>query len=65
MYMLHPLFILVLLNGLGDKILHASKAPILVLGLICYVCIFVASYLSLKFFETPARQRIDAIKVFQ
>lgn len=61
-YMVHAIFILVLMNVLGDKILHAGPKVMLVIAACCFVCIAVASYLSFRFIETPARRKIDNLR---
>ncbi len=63
-YMIHALFITVLMNAIGDKSLHGALAHMLGLSFLCYGCIFVASYLSYRFVETPARRKIDGIVIW-
>ena len=63
-YMLHGIFILLIMNGLGDKVLHAKFGLMLLLSILCYVCIFLASYFSFNFIETPGRRWIDALALF-
>lgn len=61
MYMWHPIFILVLLNALGDKILNLAPGPMIALAVATYALILVWSYLSLVLFENPARRWIDGL----
>jgi peptidoglycan/LPS O-acetylase OafA/YrhL len=60
-YMWHMLFISFLLNGLGDKFTHANRSTAVILVIACYISIFIVSYLSFFFIETPARRWIDKI----
>jgi peptidoglycan/LPS O-acetylase OafA/YrhL len=63
MYMLHPIIILVLVNALGDKLLKLEPLPLGLLTLASYGVIYLASLISFKLFETPARQWIDGLKL--
>jgi peptidoglycan/LPS O-acetylase OafA/YrhL len=58
-YMWHSLVILIVMNAIGDKLLHASTGLTCVLGLCSYAIIFGVSYLSYFAVETPARRFID------
>jgi peptidoglycan/LPS O-acetylase OafA/YrhL len=60
-YMTHYLIIMVMLNGVGDKLLHLSGLAILPLTLFTYAVILAVSYLSYQYFETPARRWIDRL----
>ena len=60
-YMWHSLFILVMLNAIGDKYLGLTGMNMIVLAAICYATILVWSYLSLRIFEAPARRWIDRL----
>lgn len=64
-YMLHLVFILVLVNALGDKLLKLSVLPLSLLTLATYLIIVFVSLLSYKLFETPARRYIDGLKLMQ
>ncbi len=64
MYMWHSILILVMMNAIGDKLLHAGTGLMLVIGVVCYVSIFVISYVSYVFIETPARRWIDSLQFF-
>ncbi|MES2194877.1 MAG: acyltransferase [Pseudomonadota bacterium] len=64
MYMWHSILITVLLNAVGDKLLHAGTGPMLAIGAVCYAGILVVSYLSYVFVETPARRWIDSLRLF-
>ncbi|GAC1569504.1 MAG: acyltransferase [Novosphingobium sp.] len=63
-YMLHALVIVLLLNGLADKVLHLGLPGMVVVTLLTWSVIGVASLISLQLFETPMRRRIDAWKLF-
>ncbi len=63
-YMLHGLAILVIVNGLADKILGIGMPGIAVVMLVTYVIIGIASRMSLDLFETPARRWIDGVQLF-
>jgi peptidoglycan/LPS O-acetylase OafA/YrhL len=58
-YMWHGLVIFVVMNILGDKLLHAGTALTAVLACITYALIVGTSYLSFFWIETPARKWID------
>lgn len=60
-YMWHIFFILVLLNMVGDKLLHGRLSVLIPLFALCYVGIAIWSYFSFVFFETPARRAIDTL----
>lgn len=64
-YMWHALFILVLLNGIGDKLLHGNIASRIVLVPLCYGGILICSYFSFLYIETPARRWIDSLSLFE
>lgn len=58
-YMWHNIFILVIMNALGDKLLHLSGWKAIALGVFTYAVIMVVSYLSLTVIETPARRWLE------
>lgn len=58
-YMWHSLIILILMNGIGDKLLHASPALMFAIMVVCYVTILLVSYVSFFYIETPARIWVD------
>jgi peptidoglycan/LPS O-acetylase OafA/YrhL len=58
-YMWHGLFILVLMNAVGDKLLHAQPIVMALLAIVCWASIFFASYLSFFYVENPARRWVD------
>ncbi len=60
-YMWHSIFILVIVNIVGDKILHLNFWPMLALCGLCYGLIGFGSYLSLILIETPARRWVDGL----
>jgi peptidoglycan/LPS O-acetylase OafA/YrhL len=60
-YMWHGLFILVIMNAIGDKLLHGAGWTMIGLTALCYGGIFVCSYLSFIFIETPARRWVDQL----
>jgi peptidoglycan/LPS O-acetylase OafA/YrhL len=64
-YMWHMILVLIFLNAFGSKLLHEHMISAALIGGSCYICIFAISYLSFFFIETPARRRIDAIKLFK
>lgn len=59
MYMWHGLIILVVMNAIGDKLIHAGSGVMILLSAICYATIFAVSYFSYFAIETPARRYID------
>ena len=63
-YMWHSILITVLMNGIGDKVLHAGSGPMIVIGALCYAGIFAVSCISYLFIETPARRWIDGLALF-
>jgi peptidoglycan/LPS O-acetylase OafA/YrhL len=63
-YMWHSILIMVFMNAIGDRLLHAGTGLMLVVGAACYVTIFVISCISFVFIETPARRWIDSLKLF-
>ena len=63
LYMWHGLFILVIMNAIGDKLLHGAALSTFFLATICYISIFITSYFSLNLIETPARRWIDGLKL--
>ena len=64
-YMWHLLFISFLLNAIGDKFLHGNALFTAILVVTCYICIFITSYLSFFYIETPARRWIDKKNLFK
>jgi peptidoglycan/LPS O-acetylase OafA/YrhL len=64
LYMWHSILITILMNAMGDKLLHAGTGLMLVIGAACYGSIFVVSYISYLFIETPARRWIDSFEFF-
>lgn len=65
LYMWHSLFILVLMNALGDKLLHGASWPMIALTITCYASLLVWSYISLLWIETPARRWIDGLRLMR
>lgn len=63
-YMLHALIIVVLLNGLADKVLRLGVPSMVLVTLLTWVIIALAGLISLQLFETPMRRRIDAWSIF-
>jgi peptidoglycan/LPS O-acetylase OafA/YrhL len=63
-YMWHSILITVLMNGIGDKLLHAGSGLMLVIGVACYAGILAVSCISYLFIETPARRWIDGLALF-
>jgi peptidoglycan/LPS O-acetylase OafA/YrhL len=60
-YMWHLLLILLLTNAVGQQFLGGNALSMTILGIACYIIIFIISYLSFFFIETPARRWIDRI----
>lgn len=65
LYMLHGLFIMIIMNAIGDKLLHLGTVPMLVLGGITYLLLFLASVISYQLYETPVRRWIDHLPIFE
>ena len=63
-YMWHSILIMVFMNAIGDRLLHAGTGLMLVVGAACYATIFVISCISFAFIETPAHRWIDSLKLF-
>src|SRR5205823_1790123 len=61
-YMLHTLVIVVLLNGIADRILDTHGLVRNLLVLIAFGMVWPVSYLSLVLFEKPARRWISGAK---
>jgi peptidoglycan/LPS O-acetylase OafA/YrhL len=55
-YMLHPLVMIVLLNTVADRVLHTYGWQTNVLVAMAFLAVWPVSYLSLIFFERPARR---------
>ncbi|MBO0733595.1 MAG: acyltransferase [Methylocapsa sp.] len=64
-YMWHLVFILIWMYSIGDVFLytHSFSAPIIAGA--CYVNIFIVSYFSFFFIETPARRWIDKLNLIK
>ncbi len=58
-YMWHGIIILIFVNGLCDKILKLTGIYMAFALLMCYLFIFVVSYFSYFYFESPIRRWID------
>lgn len=63
-YMWHLLFILSFVT-FGSTLLHRHLFLSALVAAACYTCIFIMSYLSFFFIETPARRWVDAIALFK
>ena len=63
-YMLHALIIVIVLNGLADKLLHLGVPAMIAVTLLTWALLAIAALISLQMFETPMRRRIDALKLF-
>ena len=63
-YMLHALIIVLVLNGLADKLLHLGLPAMVIVTLLTWAIIAFVGLVSLQAFETPMRRRIDAWKLF-
>jgi peptidoglycan/LPS O-acetylase OafA/YrhL len=64
-YMWHMILVLIFLNTFGSELLHGHMLTAAIVASACYLCIFIISYLSYFFIETPARRWIDGIKLFK
>lgn len=64
-YMWHMLFISFLLNVIGDIFINTNRFSASLLIVACYSSIFLISYLSFFFIETPARRWVDKIPLFK
>lgn len=60
-YMWHSLIVLVVMNAVADKLIHASLGLMSVFCTICYAIVFVVAYFSYFVIETPARRYIDGL----
>lgn len=60
-YMWHGLFILVVMNAIGDKLLHARPIAMIPLAAVCWGAIALASYVSFSYIENPARRWVDGL----
>lgn len=58
-YMWHLLIILIVINAVAEKLVHASTSSMSAFCVMCYAIIFAIAYLSYFFIETPARRYID------
>jgi len=58
-YMWHTLFIILVPNAIGDKILHLEPLPMSFLLLLTYALIFFASLISYIYWEEPLRRIIN------
>ncbi|WP_271585173.1 hypothetical protein [Bradyrhizobium sp. CCBAU 45389] len=59
--MWHSLIVLMVMNAVADKLIHASPSWMLMFCVICYAIIFVVAYFSYFVIETPARRYIDSL----
>ncbi len=59
LYLWHVLVIMVLMNGIADKLMRGNTAVLVVCTVLTYVGIAILSYLSWRYFETPARIWLD------
>jgi peptidoglycan/LPS O-acetylase OafA/YrhL len=64
-YMWHLILILMFLSAFGSELLIGHMFTAALVAAACYICIFVISYLSFFYIETPARRWVDGIKLFQ
>lgn len=60
-YMLHGLVLMALVNAIGDKWLGLPPLPLTLLLIVALGIILLASLVSYKFVETPARRYIDRL----
>jgi peptidoglycan/LPS O-acetylase OafA/YrhL len=62
-YMWHMVIVTLLLNSLGDKLLHLIGLPMVLMGIFCYAALGFVSYWSYKYYETPVRRKLDRWKI--
>lgn len=62
LYMLHPIVILVLLNGLADKYLQLGWPGMIAATLFTWGLMIPLGYISLAYFENPARRWVNALR---
>ena len=62
-YMLHLLVVIVVLNGLADRILHTHGLTRNLLVAVAFVTVWPVSYLSLVLFERPAREWLGGVRL--
>lgn len=60
-YLWHGLFVTAMLNAVADKLLGGSTTNMMIIAAICFPSLIAWSYLSWRYFETPARQWIDTL----
>lgn len=62
LYMLHQLVLIVVVVGLGERVLHLEGMQLVLPVLAAFFICIVLAYLSLVFFETPCRRLISGLK---
>jgi peptidoglycan/LPS O-acetylase OafA/YrhL len=65
LYMIHPLVQTLVLNVIGSKILHLQGGTALIFAYATVLFLVALSYLSLVWFETPARKWVRSALTFQ
>lgn len=60
-YLWHPFFIMICLNAIAEKALHRSQTGLAAMTTVMISSILAWSYISWRYFENPARRRIDAL----
>lgn len=63
-YMWHWLFILIIMNIVGDKLLNGQGLVMAALAIATYLSVLAWSYISFQWIETPARRYIDRRPIF-
>jgi peptidoglycan/LPS O-acetylase OafA/YrhL len=61
LYMWHGMIILVMMNAIGDKLLHLPTIGAIAMAAACYAVLFGVSYVSFFYLETPARRWVDKL----
>jgi peptidoglycan/LPS O-acetylase OafA/YrhL len=64
-YMWHLIIVLLWIYAIGDEFLYSHPFLTAIIAGACYTSIFIVSYFSFFFVETPARRWIDKIKLFK
>lgn len=61
LYMWHGIFILTIMNVIGDKIFHIHGVTAVLLGIFTYISLGIFSYLSLEYIEAPTRLYLERL----
>lgn len=63
-YMLHSIFITILVSAFADKILHLNIIWLTMVTMFTWILILIASLISFSLFEGPCRKLIDGLEIF-